>query len=91
MEKSGKVWLKNNLPVVEESPKKVDTVSIRNLIDALVKVTGTVTGNIYVFAGAGKTQLVDIRDKDELLNKKRGNSCCGGNSGKSVFELVEEI
>lgn len=68
--------------------KEIDTVSIRNLLDATVKLTGTVTGQRYVFHGAGAIVEVDSRDKDEILNKKRGRACCGGQSGKSVFELV---
>ena len=81
-----------NLVEKQEFPKynQVDTVSIRLMIDAKVKVTGTVTGNEYVFDKAGSTRNVDIRDKDEILNKKRGRSCCGGTSGKAIFELVEE-
>ena len=67
---------------------KIDTVFIRSLVDAVVKVTGTVTGNVYVFPRAGSEVEVDIRDKDEILNKKRGRACCGGSSGKSLFELV---
>jgi len=73
---------------VEE--EKVDTVSIRSTIDAKTKITGTVTGNLYIFNGAGAVINVDVRDKDELLNKKRGRACCGGISGKALFELVEE-
>lgn len=65
-----------------------DTVSIRSLIDGKVTLTGTVSGNVYVWGKAGDTQDVDIRDKDEILNKKRGRTCCGGNSGKPLFELV---
>lgn len=65
-----------------------DTVSIQLMIDATVKITGTVTGLQYVFYGAGSIVEVDVKDKDELLNKKRGNSCCGGQSGKSIFALV---
>ena len=63
-------------------------VSIQLQIDATVKITGTVTGLQYVFRGAGAIVEVDLRDKDELLNKKRGRSCCGGQSGKSIFVLV---
>lgn len=64
------------------------TVSIRNTIDAIFKVTGAVTGKIYVFHGAGSVQDVDVKDKDELLNKKRGRACCGGTSGKPIFVLA---
>lgn len=66
----------------------VSTVSIQLMIDATLKITGTVTGLQYVFHGAGAIVDVDFKDKDELLNKKRGNSCCGGQSGKSIFALV---
>lgn len=65
-----------------------DTVSIRSLIDGKVTITGTVSGNVYVWGKVGDTQDVDIRDKDEILNKKRGRTCCGGNSGKPLFEIV---
>lgn len=76
---------------IEEEEKHAynsDTVSIRSLIDGKVRLTGTVSGNVYVWDRAGSTQDVDIRDKDEILNKKRGRSCCGGNSGKPLFEIV---
>lgn len=80
-----------NLPIEKSEQEPYNyTVSIRLLIDAKVKVTGTVTGNEYVFPKAGSIIKVDIRDKDEILNKKRGRSCCGGVSGKAIFELVEE-
>lgn len=65
-----------------------DTVAIRSLIDGKVRLTGTVSGNVYVWGKVGDTQDVDIRDKDEILNKKRGRTCCGGNSGKPLFEIV---
>lgn len=64
------------------------TVAIRSLVDAVAKVTGTVTGTIYIFPKCGSVREVDVRDKDEILNKKRGRACCGGNSGKSLFELA---
>lgn len=89
MAKSGKDEFKSfSMDIVTEAT--FDTVSIRSTIDAKVKVTGTVTGTLYIFDGAGAIQPVDIRDKDEILNKKRGRSCCGGLSGKALFELVEE-
>jgi hypothetical protein len=65
------------------------TVAITNLIDATVEVTGTVTGKKYRFNGAGDSQPVDIQDKDELLNKKSGRACCGGESHTSLFVLTE--
>lgn len=93
-----KVFNKTYPPVKEEvevdgaisynKEAQSDTVSIQLTIDATVKVTGTVTGQQYVFRGAGAIVEVDSQDKDELLNKKRGRSCCGGQSGKSIFVLV---
>ncbi len=58
------------------------------LLDAKVILTGTVTGKRYEFTRAGTAVPVDIRDKDEILNKKRGRACCGGQSGKVIFQLV---
>jgi len=88
MASASKVLFQSKQLDVEE--EKVDTVSIRSTIDAKTKITGTVTGNLYIFNGAGAVINVDVRDKDELLNKKRGRACCGGISGKALFELVEE-
>ena len=90
MEKSAKVQYKSNqldIDVLEP----VVYVKIRSLLDAKeVHVTGTVTGNLYIFYGAGGEASVDSRDKDAILNKKRGRACCGGNSFTALFELVEE-
>lgn len=65
-----------------------ETVSIRSLIDAEVRLTGAVSGTLYVWSRSGAEVAVDILDKDEILNKKRGRACCGGKSGKALFELV---
>ena len=94
MAQSNKTWLKNQPSIEleidksEEVPYNSDTVSIRSLIDGKVRLTGTVTGTIYIWDRAGSIAEIDIRDKDEILNKKRGRSCCGGNSGKNLFELA---
>lgn len=81
--------LKPALEKVLEKRYTEETVSITNLIDGIVEVTGTVTGKKYRFNGAGDSQSVDIQDKDELLNKKRGRACCGGESHASIFILTE--
>lgn len=96
MAQSGKVWDKSKQPVeilkIEESGvssyNSVDTVSIRSLVDAKVKLTGAVSGKVYIWERAGAVISVDVVDKDEVLNKKRGRACCGGQSGKNLFELV---
>lgn len=80
--------LENEVSVSYNKEAEIGTVSIQLTIDATVRVTGTVTGQQYVFRGAGSIVQVDPKDKDELLNKKRGRSCCGGQSGKSIFVLV---
>lgn len=81
--------LKPDLEKVLEEKYTEETVSITNLIDAVVEVTGTVTGKKYRFNGAGDSQPVDIQDKDELLNKKSGRACCGGESHTSLYVLTE--
>lgn len=64
------------------------TVQIQCMIDSKVKLTGSVTGNVYIFSGAGSVVEVALADKDEILNKKRGRSCCGkGND--HLFTLFE--
>jgi hypothetical protein len=75
---------------VDKVEEKVynETVQICSLIDAKVIITGTVTKTRYEFARAGTVVAVDIRDKDEILNKKKGRACCGGQSGKALFQLV---
>ena len=98
MADSGKIWDKSKqfgVKFSEELPIEGgeiltynSVVSIRSLVDAQVKVTGTVTGDQYVWAKAGAVVEVDSRDKDEILNKKRGRACCGNNSNASLFELV---
>ena len=81
--------LKPDLEKELEEKYTEETVSITNLIDGIVEVTGTVTGKKYRFNGAGDSQQVDIQDKDELLNKKSGRACCGGESHTSLFVLTE--
>lgn len=103
MEKSNKIPNKvypTPLEILEvEKQEETDyneTVQICSLIDAKVVITGTVTKTKYLFAKAGALGVnsdtgqvgIDIRDKDEILNKKKGRACCGGQSGKSLFQLV---
>lgn len=92
MAKPNQTWVENkpNLVIAEEveTQYNLETVEVRSLVDGKVRLTGTVTGNVYIWDKAGSITSVDTRDKDEILNKKRGRSCCGGNSGKSLFELV---
>ena len=96
MEKSSKIRVESKQPIGKLSIdtsrdffyNEVYTVSIRSLLDAVVKVTGAVTGKVYVWSHAGAVIDVDSKDKDEILNKTRGRACCGGQSGKALFELA---
>jgi hypothetical protein len=83
----GKPILESTIDKAEKKLYNKQTIAIRCLVDAVVKVTGTVTQTLYIFQG-GNPVDVDIRDKDEILNKKRSRSCCGGSSNKNLFELA---
>ncbi len=85
VEATPKVSIDNNQ---DFSYNSSDTVSIRSRLDAVVKVTGAVTGNTYIWARAGAVVDVDELDQNEILNKTRGRACCGGQSGKALFELA---
>ena len=70
-------WLEDQ--VVSEVPKDVElpkSVTIVLLQDVLLKITGSVTGNLYIFPGAGSIVSVDERDLPRLLAKKGGAPCC---------------
>lgn len=72
-------------------PKPVrECVQVTLLIDSNVVVTGSVSGERYVFKGAGSVVDVDIRDVESLLEKRQGEKqCCGGTgNGNKVFELL---
>lgn len=98
MAEPSKVWVKNNKSVIPENLgiendssfpyNQEETIAIRSRVDATVKLTGTISGKIYIWSRAGTVVDVDIRDKDEVLNKKRGRVCCGGQSGKALFEIA---
>lgn len=87
--RGGNITLNPDLEKEIEEKYNIITVLIRSKVDANFKLTGTGTGNIYIWHGAGDIQEVDIKDKDDILNKKRGRACCGGESYTSLFELVE--
>ena len=81
-------------PVEKVPPplEQVGTVSIVCMIDAVVKATGLVTGNHYLFSGAGSVVDVDKKDVQWLLEKRQGErQCCGGGGGGNViFALASE-
>ncbi|MDN4634770.1 hypothetical protein QCD71_25015, partial [Sphingomonas sp. PsM26] len=61
MANTAKIFNNSSKPIVAKEivSEYTNTVSIVNLMDATVKVTGTVTGNLYVFSGAGTVLEVD--------------------------------
>lgn len=75
------------LHVEFDLPKPV----VRQLIllkDLTLNVIGPVTGEHYVFHGAGSTVDVDIRDIPGLLEKHTKTSCCGANGPTPYFSVV---
>lgn len=60
--------------VVKQSSQTVQLVLQRNL---KLKIKGPVTGDDYLFSGAGA--VVDVDEKDaEIMLQKRGGMCCEG-------------
>ena len=84
-------FLPHHEKVVKVESKQAETVAIQSMIDAKINVTGYVTGNSYVFNGAGSVVYVDQRDVEYLLEKRQGGrQCCGGTgNGNAVFSLAE--
>jgi hypothetical protein len=85
---------KEQIEFIKEVPRlksENTTVALKLMIDAKVNVTGYVTGNSYVFDGAGSVVNVDERDVESLLNKRQGGrQCCGGTDfGNAVFSMAE--
>ena len=73
-------WVK-----VEDAP---ETVQLRLMKNVTLKIRGSVTGNEYIFRGAGSVLNVDARDVPEFLSRVRPDSCCGGTKGAPIFSLA---
>jgi len=80
---------------VEEIPSLVDFDLPEPVVQQLVLlkdvkliVPGPVTGNTYVFPGAGSVVDVDILDVEGLLTKYGQRSCCGSDVPTPYFSLV---
>ena len=71
--------------------KKYNTVRLRNIFGAKVRLRGPVTGKLYEWNGAGVVVKVNSEDVDGLINKRVGTKgCCGGNlDGNRLFEIVK--
>jgi hypothetical protein len=77
-------------PSVTLPSKILPRVKLRLRVDANYKITGKVSRQEYLFAGAGSTGDVDERDVEWLLSLRQGKGCCGGGGGNTVFELAGE-
>lgn len=74
--------------VIEESNLENDMVSIRCLKPMIVRVTGAVTGNKYVFRGAGSIEEVDEKDVESIMSKNRRTQSCCGSYSSPYFEIL---
>lgn len=81
---------------IDVSAKQIDivkaepstTIPVRLLKTLTVRVIGGVTGNTYIFNGAGSVVNVDILDLESIRKKNQTHiSCCGGKSSP-YFEIL---
>ena len=80
--------LKEREKEIIQEQSEAETVPVRLMKSLIVKVIGAVTGNIYIFNGAGSIVNVDKLDM-ENINKKNyvHNSCCGSYSSP-YFDIL---
>ena len=78
---------------IEPTVQLRETVKIILLQPVNMKYTGTVTGQRYIWNGAGSVIEVDVEDVEELLKKKTRPclTCSGSNVETPYFELVMEV
>ena len=68
----------------QDIPHTVRLVLLRNI---RLTFTGAVTGNKYIFDGAGSTLDVDALDAPDMLSKDGGRTCCSENRNR-YFDLA---
>ena len=73
--------------VVEINLPPPKTVALQLQINCILKTQGSVSGNLYVFGGAGSIVDVDERDAPKMLEKSLGRPCCSPEASK-YFVLV---
>ena len=76
------------------SMKKADTdqdeyTELRNLYPSIIEGIGKVTGNRYIWNGAGTVVKVSKEDAPEFLKRELPPTCCGGTNGR--FKYFEEV
>lgn len=67
-----------------------DTVKLILLKDFRLKTRGEVTGQEYIFSGAGAVVEINKYDAEIMLRKEQNKSCCGTISSP-VFQLYSEV
>lgn len=79
--------------VKEPLPEKIlesipEIVKMRLLKDVILKYTGPVTGNMYIFNRGGAVVDVDKRDAEIMINKRSNIPCCSGGTQSPYFEFA---
>ena len=83
-------WVKVEIEPAVQLREKVKIILLQPVN---MKYTGTVTGQRYIWNGAGSVIEVDVEDVEELLKKKTRPclTCSGSNVETPYFELVMEV
>ena len=68
--------------VIEINLPPPTTVALQLQINCILKIRGSVSGNIYTFSGAGSIVDVDERDAPKMLEKSLGRPCCSPSASK---------
>lgn len=77
--------------VAKDGAETTINVNVIAVYPSILKYTGQVTGQQYIWNGAGDIQAVDERDVPYLLKKRIGHrGCCGAvnQDGNKVFDLA---
>ena len=79
--------------IIEEEEPVVapKTKRLRLMKDVRLKYVGRVTGNVYLFSGAGQELDIDERDADEMLAKRSNRGCCPGSGIGVQTPYFEEV
>lgn len=82
------VVIQEETEVITFTEEEIETVPVTLLKDLVLKTTGEVTKNLYVFNGAGSTINIDKRDINGIIKKNEmRKSCCGSNTSP-YFEIL---
>lgn len=68
---------------------QIKYIELRNLYPSIIKGYGKVTGNEYIWNGAGTVVKVDVRDAPDFLERLLPPTCCGGTNRR--YKYFEEV